>query len=60
MPQQNQPDKAFPISVEEVVVSGLFDQKSLRPTRSQKDRASRGTPNGRYAQVAKRAIGTLS
>lgn len=60
MPQQNILDKAFPISVEEVVVSGLFSKKSLRPTREQLDKATDTLRSVGMLEVAKRPIGALS
>ena len=60
MPQQNRLDKAFPISVEEVVVSGLFKHKMLRPTKEQKARAHEALQQVGMLEVAQRPIGALS
>lgn len=60
MPQQNLLDKAFPISVEEVVVSGLFRHKMLRPTKEQKGKAHEALQQVGMLEVARRPIGALS
>lgn len=60
MPQQNRLDIAFPIAVEDVVVSGLFRHGMLRPTKEQKEKAHEALRQVGMLEVAKRAIGTLS
>lgn len=60
MPQQNRLDKAFPISVEEVVVSGLFNHKTLRSTKEQKAKAHNALRQVGMLEIAKRPLGALS
>lgn len=60
MPQQNRLDKAFPISVEEVVVSGLFNHKMLRSTKEQKAKAHNALRQVGMLEIAKRPLGVLS
>lgn len=60
MPQQNRLDKAFPISVEEVVVSGLFNHKMLRSTKEQKTKAHNALRQVGMLEIAKRPLGALS
>lgn len=60
MPQQNRLDKAFPISVEEVVVSGLFNHKMLRSTKEQKTKARNALRQVGMLEIAKRPLGALS
>lgn len=60
MPQQNRLDKAFPISVEEVVLSGLFTHNSLYSTKEQRAKAHEALQQVGMLEVAHRAIGALS
>lgn len=60
MPQQNRLDPAFPISVEEVVVSGLLNHKMLHPTKELKDKALEALELVGMSEVARRPIGALS
>ena len=60
MPQQNQLDREFPISVEEVVLSGLFGRKTLRATREMRALAKEALEAVGMTKFANRAIGHLS
>lgn len=60
MPQQNQLDREFPISVEEVVLSGLFERKTLRATREMRALAKEALEAVGMTKFANRAIGHLS
>lgn len=62
LPQYNSIDKKFPISVEEVILSGLSSQKSLcsRYTQSQKEKAQTIITRMGLDGIEKRAIGQLS
>lgn len=60
MPQQNQLDREFPISVEEVVLSGLFGRKTLRATSEMRALAKEALEAVGMTKFANRAIGHLS
>ncbi|CQB85866.1 putative ATP-binding ABC transport protein [Chlamydia trachomatis] len=60
MPQQNQLDREFPISVEEVVLSGLFERKTLRATSEMRTLAKEALEAVGMTKFANRAIGHLS
>lgn len=60
MPQQNQLDREFPISVEEVVLSGLFGRKTLRATSEMRALAKEALGSVGMTKYATRAIGHLS
>lgn len=60
MPQQNQLDKAFPISVAEVVLSGLFGPNTRRATKEMKQMAEEALRTVGMWEYANRAIGHLS
>lgn len=60
MPQQNHLDKAFPISVSEVVVSGLFGPSTRRATKEMKAKAEDALETVGMLPFARRPIGHLS
>lgn len=62
LPQYNSVDKKFPISVEEVILSGLSSKKPLssRYTQSQKEKAQAIITRMGLNGIEKRAIGQLS
>lgn len=60
MPQQNQLDREFPISVEEVVLSGLFGRKTLRATSEMRAHSKEALEAVGMTKFANRAIGHLS
>lgn len=60
MPQQNQLDREFPISVEELVLSGLFGRKTLRATSEMRALAKEALEAVGMTKFANRAIGHLS
>ena len=62
LPQYNRIDKKFPISVSEVILSGLSGRNPLplRFGKAQKDKAARVMERLGLSELAKRSIGTLS